>query len=305
MGEVLWLGVLLGGGAALSVGPIFVTILQEAAARGFGASLRPQIRAGQRGAARLAPSGHAAPGGREFLQRHRDQRARHVAGGAGSLRRAFGRGTGDRHGLGQVVASAGPPVRPSVRSPAGSPGSRLRRCCARAEPGTRPPPVPGGVPGGVDRGPGGGLRRTGRRLGRGKPPADPVVRQAVLVVSPDSELGESDGFRLAQRFPVFAAAVRECATALPHGLDLASLGWFIRRYARALWQTLSSLGLTPDRIVGAGRGVPLARVIRGELGLTEGLRQAAGQVDEDARCSAPTARHSPTRSDWRSPRRRP
>ena len=40
MGEVLWLGVLLGGGAALSVGPIFVTILQEAAARGFGASLR-------------------------------------------------------------------------------------------------------------------------------------------------------------------------------------------------------------------------------------------------------------------------
>jgi hypothetical protein len=30
------------------------------------------------------------------------------------------------------------------------------------------------------------------------------------------------------------------------------------------------------------RGVPLARVIRGELGLTEGLRQAAGQVDEDA-----------------------
>jgi threonine/homoserine/homoserine lactone efflux protein len=40
MGEVLWLGVLLGCGAALSVGPIFVTILQEAAARGFGASLR-------------------------------------------------------------------------------------------------------------------------------------------------------------------------------------------------------------------------------------------------------------------------
>jgi len=40
MGEILWLGVLLGGGAALSVGPIFVTILQEAATRGFGASLR-------------------------------------------------------------------------------------------------------------------------------------------------------------------------------------------------------------------------------------------------------------------------
>jgi threonine/homoserine/homoserine lactone efflux protein len=40
MGEILWLGVLLGGGAALSVGPIFVTILQEAATRGFGASFR-------------------------------------------------------------------------------------------------------------------------------------------------------------------------------------------------------------------------------------------------------------------------
>jgi threonine/homoserine/homoserine lactone efflux protein len=40
VGEILWLGVLLGGGAALSVGPIFVTILQEAATRGFGASLR-------------------------------------------------------------------------------------------------------------------------------------------------------------------------------------------------------------------------------------------------------------------------
>ena len=40
MGEVLWLGVLLGGGAALAVGPIFVTILQESATRGFGAGLR-------------------------------------------------------------------------------------------------------------------------------------------------------------------------------------------------------------------------------------------------------------------------
>ncbi|RZQ59796.1 LysE family translocator [Amycolatopsis suaedae] len=40
MGEILWLGVLLGGGAALAVGPIFVTILQESATRGFGAGLR-------------------------------------------------------------------------------------------------------------------------------------------------------------------------------------------------------------------------------------------------------------------------
>jgi threonine/homoserine/homoserine lactone efflux protein len=40
MGEVLWLGVLLGAGAALSVGPIFVTILNEAATRGFGPAFR-------------------------------------------------------------------------------------------------------------------------------------------------------------------------------------------------------------------------------------------------------------------------
>jgi threonine/homoserine/homoserine lactone efflux protein len=40
MGEVIWLGVLLGAGAALSVGPIFVTILNEAATRGFGPASR-------------------------------------------------------------------------------------------------------------------------------------------------------------------------------------------------------------------------------------------------------------------------
>ncbi len=40
MSEILWLGVLLGVGAAFSVGPIFVTIVQEAATRGFGASFR-------------------------------------------------------------------------------------------------------------------------------------------------------------------------------------------------------------------------------------------------------------------------
>jgi threonine/homoserine/homoserine lactone efflux protein len=40
MGEVFWLGVLLGAGAALSVGPVFVTILSEAATRGFGPAFR-------------------------------------------------------------------------------------------------------------------------------------------------------------------------------------------------------------------------------------------------------------------------
>ncbi|MCW2865502.1 MAG: hypothetical protein JWP48_7210 [Actinoallomurus sp.] len=40
MVEILWLGTLLGAGAALSVGPIFVTILNEAATRGFGAAFR-------------------------------------------------------------------------------------------------------------------------------------------------------------------------------------------------------------------------------------------------------------------------
>ncbi|NJN17725.1 MAG: LysE family transporter [Oscillochloris sp.] len=38
--EIIWLGMLLGVGAAFSVGPIFVTIVQEAATRGFMASFR-------------------------------------------------------------------------------------------------------------------------------------------------------------------------------------------------------------------------------------------------------------------------
>ena len=40
VGAVLWLGMLLGMGAALSVGPIFVVIVQQAATSGFAASLR-------------------------------------------------------------------------------------------------------------------------------------------------------------------------------------------------------------------------------------------------------------------------
>jgi threonine/homoserine/homoserine lactone efflux protein len=40
VGEVLWLGMLLGVGAALSVGPIFVVIVQQAATSGFGAAVR-------------------------------------------------------------------------------------------------------------------------------------------------------------------------------------------------------------------------------------------------------------------------
>lgn len=40
MSEIVWLGVLLGVGAAFSVGPIFVTIVQEAATRGFASSFR-------------------------------------------------------------------------------------------------------------------------------------------------------------------------------------------------------------------------------------------------------------------------
>src|SRR4029453_4575095 len=40
VGGVRWLGMLLGMGAALSVGPIFVVIVQQAATSGFAASLR-------------------------------------------------------------------------------------------------------------------------------------------------------------------------------------------------------------------------------------------------------------------------
>lgn len=38
--ESLWLGILLGIGAAIAVGPIFVTIIQESAARGFASGFR-------------------------------------------------------------------------------------------------------------------------------------------------------------------------------------------------------------------------------------------------------------------------
>src|SRR5215217_9709404 len=38
--EVLWLGLLLGVGSALAVGPIFVVIVQQAATSGFAASFR-------------------------------------------------------------------------------------------------------------------------------------------------------------------------------------------------------------------------------------------------------------------------
>lgn len=40
MGQVVWLAVILGLGAAVSVGPIFTTIVQESAARGFTAGFR-------------------------------------------------------------------------------------------------------------------------------------------------------------------------------------------------------------------------------------------------------------------------
>jgi threonine/homoserine/homoserine lactone efflux protein len=40
MGEIFWLAALLGAGAALSVGPVTVTILNEAATRGFKPAFR-------------------------------------------------------------------------------------------------------------------------------------------------------------------------------------------------------------------------------------------------------------------------
>jgi threonine/homoserine/homoserine lactone efflux protein len=40
VGALLWLGVVLGLGAALSVGPVSVTIISESAIRGFGAAVR-------------------------------------------------------------------------------------------------------------------------------------------------------------------------------------------------------------------------------------------------------------------------
>lgn len=54
--EILWLGVLLGAGAALAVGPIFVTIVQEAATRGFSAGLRVIIGSAVADAILLVPA---------------------------------------------------------------------------------------------------------------------------------------------------------------------------------------------------------------------------------------------------------
>lgn len=56
MAEILWLGVLLGAGAALAVGPIFVTILQEAATRGFSASMKVIIGSAVADAVLLVPA---------------------------------------------------------------------------------------------------------------------------------------------------------------------------------------------------------------------------------------------------------
>jgi threonine/homoserine/homoserine lactone efflux protein len=54
--EVLWLGVLLGAGAALSVGPIFVTILAVAATRGFGPAFRVIVGSATADAILLLPA---------------------------------------------------------------------------------------------------------------------------------------------------------------------------------------------------------------------------------------------------------
>jgi threonine/homoserine/homoserine lactone efflux protein len=56
MTEVLWLGILLGVGAALSVGPIFVVIIQQAATSGFGAALRVILGSATADLVLLAPA---------------------------------------------------------------------------------------------------------------------------------------------------------------------------------------------------------------------------------------------------------
>jgi threonine/homoserine/homoserine lactone efflux protein len=54
--EVLWLGILLGVGAALSVGPIFVVIVQQAATSGFGAAGRVILGSATADLVLLAPA---------------------------------------------------------------------------------------------------------------------------------------------------------------------------------------------------------------------------------------------------------
>lgn len=54
--DVLWLGLVLGAGAAVSVGPIFVTILHESATRGFTAGLRVVLGSATADLALLLPA---------------------------------------------------------------------------------------------------------------------------------------------------------------------------------------------------------------------------------------------------------
>lgn len=56
MSEAIWLGLVLGIGAAFSVGPIFVTIVQEAATRGFGSSFRVILGSATADALLLVPA---------------------------------------------------------------------------------------------------------------------------------------------------------------------------------------------------------------------------------------------------------
>jgi threonine/homoserine/homoserine lactone efflux protein len=56
MGEAIWLGVLLGIGAAVAVGPVFVTIIQETLARGFAAGFYVVLGAALADALLLIPA---------------------------------------------------------------------------------------------------------------------------------------------------------------------------------------------------------------------------------------------------------
>ncbi|GAA2649739.1 hypothetical protein GCM10010400_00790 [Streptomyces aculeolatus] len=119
-----------------------------------------------------------------------------------------------------------------------------------------------------------GLRRAARRLGRGAPAEEAAARRVVLAVSPEADLAEAAAARLADAHPEFADALRRCEAAAPPGGPPA---WFARRYA--LWCLLQARGLRPDQVVGGGAALPLARVVRGETSLADGLAEAVADPD--------------------------
>jgi len=118
-----------------------------------------------------------------------------------------------------------------------------------------------------------GLRRAARRRGRGTPPPAARPRRPVWLVSgavaPELDARASG---LAARFPEYARARAECASAAPTGANPTVVAWFGHRYA--LLRLVAALGADTGHVVGSRRGTALAALFRGDLDLVGALAQA-------------------------------